>query len=84
MPELMVGLGCLSFLFSGLSENSAAIQGVVDNFSDSGSVRVYVHSITGPQVAQNALCGNLESHANQFRIASSLNVVNPKNSLVKW
>ena len=37
---------------------------------------INVHAITRAQVAENALCGNLQSHATQFRIASGLNVVN--------
>jgi hypothetical protein len=80
--KLRVGSGCLRLVLS-FSKNSAAVKSVINYLSYSRSIRVHVHSITGTQVAQDALCCDLTGYATQFRIAPSLDVVDPKNSFVK-
>jgi hypothetical protein len=69
-------------LFRGLSENSTPINSIVDYFAYCGSIGVHIHAITRTQVTENAFRGDLQSYAAQFRVTSSLNVVNSQNPLV--
>lgn len=70
-------------LFSSLSENSTPINSIVDDLAHGRSVRVHVHAIARTQVTENAFSGDLQSYAAQFRVTSSLNVVNSQNPLVQ-
>jgi hypothetical protein len=69
-------LGCFS-------ENSAAVQGVVNDFSNGGSVGIYVHSVASTQMPQDTLSGDLKRHAPQFRVSPGLNMVDSENPLVE-
>jgi len=70
-----VDLGCASY-FSGFSENSTTIQGVIDNFPDSRNIGVYIHSVASTEMAQNAFRCNLHCRARQLGKTPSLDMVN--------
>ena len=63
--------------------DAAAVQCVVNDLAHGGDVRVYVHAFAGAQVAQDALGGDVQRGAGQFRVAARLNVVNCFESLFK-
>ncbi len=68
-------LSCASY-FSGFSENPTTIQGVIDNFSDSRNIGVYIHSVAGTEMTQDTFSCNLHRRARQLGETPSLDVVN--------
>jgi len=81
---------CLRLIFSGraavvagFSENAAAIQSVINDLSDGGSIRINVHPITCSQVTQDTLSGDGERRPAQLRVAACLYVVNSLKPLIQ-
>jgi hypothetical protein len=70
-------------LFGRLSEDSSPVYRIVDNFTNRGSVWVYIHAIAGAQMPENSLRGNFRGDAYQFRITPRLNMIDSKNPLIQ-
>src|SRR6266446_4480373 len=66
-----------------LSKHSATVKSVINYFANSGSIRIYVHSVAGAQMSDDALGRNTHSHARQLRIPTRLNVINSKKPLIQ-
>src|SRR5919197_2261586 len=60
----------------GLGEDSATVQGVVNDLANRRHVRVYVHADAGPEVTNDPLGRDFEGRAHELREATRLNVVN--------
>ena len=74
--------GCAGLL-CGLGKDSAPVESVINYFANGGSIRIYVHSITGTQVSDNTLGRYPHSYPRQLRIPTRLNVVNSKKPLIQ-
>ena len=70
------GLSGSATVIAGFSENAAAIQSVINNLTDSGSVRIDIHPVTRPQVTHYPLSSDGQRRPAQFRVTASLNMVN--------
>jgi hypothetical protein len=70
-------------MFRTFREYSTAVQRIINDFSHSRRVGIYIHPVTGTQVPDNALCRNVQSNPAQLRITPSLNVVNFQNPLIE-
>ena len=70
-------------MLSGLGENATTIERIIDDLSYSRCVGVYVHTVACAEMTQNSLRRDLQRPARQFRIATSLDMVDPLNPLIK-
>src|SRR6202022_2677256 len=80
---VVVCLGGARLTLCRFGKNSAAVESVINYFANRGSVRIYVHSVTGAQMPHNTPRRNPHSPPRQLRIPTRLNVINSKKPLIK-
>jgi hypothetical protein len=66
-----------------LRENSAAVQCVVDDLTNSGGFGIDVHTVTRFEMSDNAFCGDLKRNSRQLGIASRLDMINSQQPLIQ-
>jgi len=64
-------------------ENSAAVQCVVDDLTNSGGFGIDVHTVTRFEMSDNAFGGNLKRNSCQLGIASRLDMINSQQPLIQ-